>query len=499
MKTPSEDLYKLIESLNQHEKRFFSIHSKRYKENPKIITFYNLILANKSLEEDVLSKQLKIKKQELKYYKRDLYKSLIKSLDLFYLTQNKPHEILSTINHIKILINKGLFDQAKKLARDAKKICKEFEIYDSLILLDVLDAKIIINARTGAEDLLSIKQVNKESSDNLSVLTLALTYEKLKNEILLFTKKNKFANNSDLIALIEGYFEHELIKKHPLTESKKILINYYYINYLLYSSIDYWAKAQLNIEKAIKTIESGGLLFIEDSEYLNYLLDLAKSYIHNNDKVNVLSLFKKVKKYIANLPEKQLNELIKTLSLSFEKLEIEFLYNKADEYDTFVQKIYNLKNTADFMYMRIEEQKELQFLLIKHLFHQKRLKETVKEINVYENNYLKINIFEDYNEHFVIIKLIIHYELGNFEVIESMVRSYLRQNNISKNSEYLNLVLNTFKKEKYFNDEPLINKKRIRSFLEVIQKYNLKRHNYIDETKYFDLENWLKEKAKSTS
>ena len=124
-KQKTDDLLKLIGSLNRAEKRHFRLFVKRNQQANSEILFLQLFdILERTLEydEEYLLRRIEgIKKSQLSNLKAHLYKQLLTSLRL--LNRNKDEEILlrENLDYARILYNKGLYRQALDVLDRTKK------------------------------------------------------------------------------------------------------------------------------------------------------------------------------------------------------------------------------------------------------------------------------------------------------------------------------------------------------------------------------------------
>ena len=125
-KQKTDDLLRLIASLNRAEKRHFRLYVKRNQQAESELLFlqlFDILERTGGYDEDYLLRRIEgIKKSQLSNLKAHLYKQLLTSLRL--LNRNKDEEITlrEQIDYARILYNKGLYRQAlDTLAKNRKR------------------------------------------------------------------------------------------------------------------------------------------------------------------------------------------------------------------------------------------------------------------------------------------------------------------------------------------------------------------------------------------
>jgi hypothetical protein len=145
-KQKTDDLLKLVASLNRAEKRHFRLFVKRNQQADTEILFlqlFDLLERTGAYDEANILRRIEgIKKSQLSNLKAHLYKQLLTSLRL--LNRNKDEEITlrEHLDYARILYNKGLYrqsldtlDKVKKRARDIEShtIALETAQFEKLI------------------------------------------------------------------------------------------------------------------------------------------------------------------------------------------------------------------------------------------------------------------------------------------------------------------------------------------------------------------------------
>ena len=130
-KQKTDDLLKLVASLNRAEKRHFRLFVKRNQQAEADILFlqlFNILERTGEYDEAYLLKRIAgIKKSQLSNLKAHLYKQLLTSLRL--LNRNKDEEITlrESLDYARILYNKGLYRQSLDILDKTKKRAVEIE------------------------------------------------------------------------------------------------------------------------------------------------------------------------------------------------------------------------------------------------------------------------------------------------------------------------------------------------------------------------------------
>lgn len=141
----SDTLFQLIHSLEKSEKRHFKLYIKRSsaKEDLKIIRLFDALDKLPEYDEKPLLKKLPdISKPQLANLKAHLYKQLLASLRLLKTTENTDLKLSEHLDNARLLYNKGLKLQALHILEKAKELAKANQKFNFLVQAISLEKKI---------------------------------------------------------------------------------------------------------------------------------------------------------------------------------------------------------------------------------------------------------------------------------------------------------------------------------------------------------------------
>lgn len=141
----SDILFQLIHSLEKAEKRHFKLYIKRSsaKEDLKIVQLFDAIDKMTDSDEAVLMKKLpSVTKPQLANLKTHLYKQVLASLRLLKSTENIDLQLSEHLDYARLLYNKGLKIQALRILEKAKELAKANQKFNFLVQALSLEKKI---------------------------------------------------------------------------------------------------------------------------------------------------------------------------------------------------------------------------------------------------------------------------------------------------------------------------------------------------------------------
>ena len=147
MKTVSDDLYRLIKSLNKSEKGYFKKFAAKNEAGSKqnYIVLFDAIDKLEAYDENKLKSMLKNASftKQLPVYKVYLFNLILKSLGQYGAFENSGTKIRELIENSRILSSKALYKEALKLLKKAKELANKFSSYNFLLEILIAERNIV--------------------------------------------------------------------------------------------------------------------------------------------------------------------------------------------------------------------------------------------------------------------------------------------------------------------------------------------------------------------
>lgn len=232
----SDTLFQLICSLEKAEKRHFKLYIKRSsaKEDLKIIRLFDTLDNLAEYDEKLVFKRLPdITKPQLSNLKTHLYKQLLASLRLLKTTENTDLKLSEHLDNARLLYNKGLKLQSLHILEKAKELAKANHKFNFLVQVISLEKKIetLHITRSTLDKTQTLTEEASEISDHIDRVT------RLSNLALLLYRwyvKNGHARNSQDELELRKFFSESL----PVNPQA---INGFYEELYLYQSYCWYA------------------------------------------------------------------------------------------------------------------------------------------------------------------------------------------------------------------------------------------------------------------
>jgi hypothetical protein len=208
----SDILFQLIRSLEKAEKRHFKLYIKRSsaKEDLKIVQLFDAIDRMQEYDEKILFKKMpELTRAQLANLKVHLYREVLSSLRLLRTGDSIDLQLSEHLDHARILYNKGLKIQSLRILEKAKEQAIAHHKFNTLVQLISLEKKI---------ELLHITRSSTEKTQKLAEEAIANSEHidrvtKLSNLALLLYRWyviNGHARNQEDEKDIRLYFKSNL-------------------------------------------------------------------------------------------------------------------------------------------------------------------------------------------------------------------------------------------------------------------------------------------------
>ena len=211
-KSNTDTLFQLIKSLEKAEKRNFKLFITRSsgKEDLKVVQLFDAIDKLTDYDDKVLLKKLKtVEKPQLANLKAHLYKQIMGSLRVLKSTESVELQMNELLDYARILYNKGLFQQSLKMLERARELARANQKYNFLSQVTSLEKKIetLHITRRSLEKSTALAEEAIEVSNHISTVSV-LSNLALRMYVLYVT--NGHARNEKEESVIKKIFKENL-------------------------------------------------------------------------------------------------------------------------------------------------------------------------------------------------------------------------------------------------------------------------------------------------
>lgn len=234
-KTPSSRLFKLIKSMTGSEKRYFKLFIKRDMDS-KYVQLFDAIEAQEEFDEDELiqivydGEQVQTRKySELKAY---LYDLIIKSLQQYDEKNAIDYQLKNTLMSVRSLYRRSLFTDCHYLLKRARKTALKYERFSSL--LEILDWQKQIAYAMADIDFIDqhLNELKEEETACLAQIANLKLFQALFYELYVLVSQNTLRSEKQAVR-VKQLAQHSLLQEEGCALSHTAKVLYYRIHALL--------------------------------------------------------------------------------------------------------------------------------------------------------------------------------------------------------------------------------------------------------------------------
>lgn len=491
----TDALFQLIRSLEKAEKRHFKLYIKRSssKEDLKIVQLFDALDKMPDYDEKLLLKKLSpITKPQLANLKAHLYKQLLASLRLLKSTDIVDLQLSEQLDYARLLYNKGLKLQSLRILEKAKEIAKANHKYNFLVPVLSLEKKIetLHITRSTLEKTEILASEASDISEHIDRVT------KLSNLALLlynwYVKNGHSRNQADETG-IRQFFKDNLPKDvSAITDFYERL--YLYQSYCWYAFIrqDFLMYYRYSRKWTDLFDEVPLMISVETGHYIKGMHNLLNAHFdlrnYREFEITLNQFEAYAKTDIANqhdnfrihtfiyINSARLNQHLMLGTFKEGLPLVPELNEKLEEYALYIDRhrvlVFNYK-IATLYFGSGDYHTAIDYLL--------------KIING------PVDLRIDLHCYARLMHLVAHYELGNFDILEYLIKSVYRFMAKMKNLTIIEEEIFKFLRHS-FNASPRQLKPELKTFLEKIKQHEKSRF----ETRafaYMDVVSWVESKV----
>jgi len=424
----ADPLFQLIHSLQKGEKRNFKLYMKRNSSNEdlKVIQLFDILDKMREYDETVvLNKIESIKKEQLANRKAHLYKQILASLRLLETTDNIDIQLHEQLDHARILYNKGLYIQSLKILDKAKENARSNNQYSFLIQILFLEKKIeSLHITRSLHN--RAKGLRVESNSVVSNIAVITQLSNLALELYGWYINNGHARNEQDAQTLTTFFQQHL----PPEPSK---ISGFYPRLYLYQSYCWYAFIRLDFLMYYRYTQKWVDLFhgepvmikIETAHYIKGLHNLISAHfdLRNYEGFDkTLQVFEEFA-HSEVVKRNENNSIQVFVYLYIAKINRHFMQGTFTEGLELVPYINDkLKEFA--LYLDSHRVLVFYYKIASLYFGSGDYDNTIKYLNKIIN--WKVDLRNDLQCYARLLHLIAHYELGNFDLLEYLIKSVYR-------------------------------------------------------------------------
>ena len=427
----SDDLYQLISSLNQSEKRYIKLVAKAFtsKGTENQLALFDAFDRQQQYNEDKIRKDFedRIPPKNFHVAKNRLYNLILKALYLYHLKSSEHEKINQLLYQSKILQKKGLYKQADALNDKALQSAIKTEKFPLALIAHSNQANSFMEQRDLSKISTYLDRNLEAEYELLEQQKTYLTYQYLQLKTLFITHKQQAIRSEEEMAEIQSLKEHPLLKDPKFAKTKRAMDMYWFLNGFICryegnheKAAEYWEEFVREIE-ALKSIPKNRI-----EEYVSNLNNLMflqleallfdKAWTNCQKMVDLLQ-----HEHVKNDAHLIVKVKERIIEFKLEYYLLSYQYKEALHYQTINQEEINniYDKVGDFRCLVIDYMQTSIYLC-----NQQPRDASYMIEKVFANKVLKQHQYIYSGA--MIINLLIHFELGNYQLLESLLLNTYR-------------------------------------------------------------------------
>ncbi len=446
---PSTELFDLIKSLTKSEKRFFKLSSSLQDGEKNYLKIFDAIDRQRKYNETALKTQFKSETfiRHFASEKNHLYRLILKSLRNYQADLSPAALLRQEIKNIEILFKKGLYKECHKFLQRAKKMAEAHESFYDWSDLISIEKQLLEEDYESGEFNKDLNALIQEEADVIEKLRNLAEYHIIYSRINYVFRKEGFAHNREERQAVSEIENHHLIKGKNTALSKRASTICYYIKGLCAHTNREYDEAVNHFRRVQEIFDQHPHIRSELAKrYLKTLTSLLYCYIDSGRYADALGL---IPQFTLLTREEGFNTpAIELKIFSSTHIARLMLLNKSGDFESAVALSETLFAELERYGDRINKEQRLLFTytIAYAFFGAGKHKESLQWINTVLNDSEQTLRHDIYNfAH--LLNLLIHYELGNHELLEYSIKSTARfLNKKEKDYQAESIVLSYLKK-----------------------------------------------------
>jgi hypothetical protein len=437
----TDALFQLVKSLEKSEKRNFKLFVKRNSASDHLKTiqlFDALDKMDAYDEQQLLKKNKSIKKKQLSNIRAQLYKQILSSLRIIKDENNIDIQLHEQMDHARILYNKGLYLQSLKILDRMKELARTYHqltyLQQVLFFEKKIEALFITRSMQDRADQLSAETDNTDaklsSVNKLSNLSLQLYSWYIRHGHARNVK-----DENDVDQFMEKHLPEEAKKSTGFYEQLYLYQSYCWYAFIRRDFLQYYRYAQRWVDLFDAHPEMIG---VETAIYIKGMHNLMGAHFDLLNHKKLAETIEQFEKFAHRklVLQNENNRILIFVYLYTAKINLHFIEGSFTEG---LKLIPTIEEKLDEYVLYLDRHRVLIFYYkIACLYfgsgnNEKAVQYLSKIIN------WKMDLRTDLQCYARLLHLIAHYELGNFNLLEYLIKSVYRfmakMENLSKVEE----------------------------------------------------------------
>lgn len=491
----STQLFDLIKTLNKSEKRFFKLHCSKYtSKNSYYQKVFDAIDKQQEYDEAALKSKF-AKQQFVKQFhviKNYLYNLILDSLHAYNAGKTVDLQIVEYFQKSDILQDKGLYVQALKMLNKAKKLAETHDRLEYALQIYKREKILYIRKLDALHFAKRLDEFVTKERETIALINNLFEYEWISNDIFKLYYKVLVARTQIEADEYRAVLSHPLLKQVDTAKSFRAKMHFYNVKAVCYEGIGELQACCDHRAKLVELFEEHPMLIKAD--LLNYIKAL-NNLLYTHNELRDYDTFYEVLTKLKTIPQVTRRKLADEEAIMIFRACYAMEYNvhiKTGKFREAVASIPKIEAGFERFGEKLGEHFRFPFYYFFAYAHfavgnyQTALTYLDHLINNTDTSF-KHELFRFGR----ILFLLAHHELGNYELIPSLLRSTRRYlSTMQRPYKTEQLILRFLKKVPYADEEAAY--RQLKSQFEVISR-QLQFHI---EFEHFDFLTWVESKLR---
>lgn len=492
---PSTELFDLIKSLSKSEKRFFKLSSSLQTGDKNYLKIFDAIDKQKTYDEEALKDQFR-DETFVKHFpseKNHLYKLILKSLRSYHSDSSISSILKQELKNVEILYKKALYKECNKFLARAKKLARDHEKFYFLYECITWEKQLLEQAYESGKFDKDLDALVHEEEHVIAQLRNLAEYHVLYSKINYVFRRNGFARNERQKATVTEVADHPLIKGKNTALSSRAATICYYVQGLCHVTNREHDLAFKKFQRVQEIMDDNPKIKADiANRYVRTLSHLLFSYLDNNDFDRCLEMIDEMRA----LPKQNGfdSEDVKVQIFTSTYTAELVVRDRLGDYENAIALADDIEKNLEAFGQKVNKEQEIVFYynIANVYFGAGNYRNSLKWINLLLNDNEQ-QLRQDIYIFARIMNLIIHFELGNTDLLEYLLKSTTRYlNKRKKDYEAESVILKYLKKlpKLVYEDDLVGHFESMRTDLNKL----FKEHRERVVLDYFDFNAWLDSK-----
>ena len=427
---PPTDLFDLIHSLSRTEKRYFKMMSERHVIGKKnnYLRLFEAISKQKEYDEAAIKRKFRKETfvKQLTFTKNTLSNKILNSLREYHAggkNVSVAFRLRESLDNIELLYQKSLLNQLGKELRRSKKLAYQYDEFTYLLELIQWEKRILTG--TASKNVVrQLAELRAEEDLTLTLLQNNSAYRNLNQQMVSLLRIRTVGKKNVDDSVFKQLFDHPLLKEESKALSFTAKLLYHDTKGHYFSNIRHKKQAFEHYQKLVMLWDSQKGKLMQQDDLGSYRKAI-NNYLNSCKQMQRFDLFPEILQKLRGLPTDTFEAEFKIFQLLAINESLFFINTR--RFEEGIEKVEEWEEGLEKYgeYISPSHLLTIYYNISLLYFFEENHGETLLWLNeiIY---FPKTEVRKDLRQVARLFQLILHYELGNEEILENLYRSTYR-------------------------------------------------------------------------